>query len=123
MSSTLNITICCSTHTAVAPLHCYPLHAFAHLAFNFNDPNTIFPPEKILLSYCLIHCSMKQLQTLFSHLFIGAHVPHPIQLYTQLLQLYFPVLLPPHRSESQHTLAGVKTVNSFILEEFRHYLE
>ena len=111
------------THTADASLHCYPLHAFGHLTFSFNDPNSIFPPEKIFLSYCSFHCSMKQLQTLLSHLFIDAHVHHPIQLYTQLLQLYFPVLLPPHRSASQHTFASVKTVNSFILQELRHYLE
>jgi len=60
---------------------------------------------------------------LFSHLYIGVHVHHPIQRYTQLLQLYFLILLPPHRSASQYTFAGVKIVNSFIFQEFRHYLE
>ena len=42
MGSTLNITTRCSTHTADASLHCYPLHDFSHLTFNFNDPTQYF---------------------------------------------------------------------------------
>ena len=123
MGSTLiNNTTGCYTHST-SPFCHHPLHAFAHLTFNFNDPNTIFPPEKIFLSYCSIHCSMKKLQTLFSHLFTGAHVHHPIQFYTQLSQLYFLILLPPHRSASQYKFASVKNVNTFIFQEFRHYLQ